>query len=1382
MIEKTIEYSVRNPLIVILAALAVAGLGIYAMFQTPIDAIPDLSENQVIVFADWPGRSPQEVEDQVTTPLSRHLQGLAGVRAIRAQSDFGFSMVNIIFEDNIDFYFARQRVLERLSLAATFLPEGVVPYLAPDATALGQIFWYVIEGKGYDLGQLRALQDWYVRYQLNSVPGVAEVASVGGMPKEYQIDVDPAKLRAYGVTLRELYEAVQRSNLSVGGRVIQKAGSEYLIRSVGWVQSVRDLERTVIKSVQGTPIYVGHVATVQLGPSWKRGILEKDGQEAVGGVVLMRQGENPLEVTQRIKRKIAEIQPGLPEGVRIVPFYDRTPLIHAAIDTLKKTLLEATLSASAAVLLILRHVRSAVVICLTLPMAILVSFNLMWLFKIPSNIMSLSGIAISIGVLVDSSIVMLENATHHLHRQFGGQPVRGNTRDLVLPALKSVGRPLFFSVMIMLISFLPVFALRGIEGKWFHPFAYTKTFAMIGVSILAITLVPALIPLMVRGRLRHEEESWLVRSVLHIYRPALNFLLEHPWPIVLVTGAIFILGSVPAGIEVVFRIVVGSVFGIALWIAWRDRSWVHRTWGLISAASLLVLALVADQRMARLGRAFMPPLEEGILMDMPITVPRASLTQAADDLKARDALLRTFPEVALVVGKAGRAETATDPAPVDMVETVVNLRPQEHWPRRELPYETALQQTQRILESLVAGGWVQQPTDELRDQLLNTATMAALAEFDRHMRDKALVAYQAFEKQLGPKLVHVALREILSLLRRSGRLTEEPQPELVEALEHRLASHYGEWLARSPDLPTVSRVAEEAARALAQRKLVEWAPDLFRLQLDPFRQAWRGLVAWMGGEPPSFFEMVLQTVEKNRHREWEQEARRVSRRLTAAAAPRYTSCALDALEKELQTAQLWRKALNPEERERVQQQLVASLADGLLLWPRTITSLRQELDTVVRLPGWGNIWTRPIQNRVDMLSTGIRTMVGVKVFGKDLYQIQEVAQEIAEVLKSVPGAVDVVPDQIAGEGYLEIRIDREKAARYGINIGDVQDVIETALGGKVITMTVEGRERFPIRIRYARAFREDEEHVRALLVPATTMSPLPANRAGAMNPGGAREAVNSGPAQIPLGQIAEVRLVEGPSMIKTENGILRAYVQLNVRGRDVVGFVEEARRAVAQKVEFPEGTFIEWSGEFEHRLRARRTLALVVPAAFLLIFFILYLTYHDLADTLLIMLAVPGAIFGGVLFQYLFGFEFTVAVWVGFIACFGLATETGVIMLVYLREAIENRGGLGQMSLQDLKEAVLEGAVHRLRPKLLTEGTTIVGLAPMLWSKGPGSEFMRPMAAPVLGGILVADEVIDLLLPVLFYIVRRYRWHRLHHGAALGPTGSSVTPVAPARD
>ncbi len=1381
MIERIIAFSIRNRFLVILGALAVAVWGIHAVINTPVDAIPDLSENQVIVFTDWMGRSPREIEDQITYPLSVNLQGLAGVKAVRSRSEFNFSMINIIFEDNIDFYFARERVLERLSLASTFLPPGVTPYLAQDATALGQIFWYTVEGEGYDLGELRAIQDWYVRYQLNSVPGVAQVASVGGFPKEYQIDVDPNKLRAYSVTLGELFSAVARSNSAVGGKTIQKGNAEYIVRGVGWIRDTKDIENIVIKADPrtGTPVYVSSVATVTLGSEFRRSVLEKNGNEAVGGVCMMRYSENPLEVTRRIKKKIEELQPGLPPGVRIVPFYDRTRLIHGAIETLTGALREEIIIASVMVLLVLMHFRSTLVIALTLPMAVLVSFIMMRIFGIASNIMSLAGIAISIGVLVDSSIVMVENATHHLTQHFGKNKVTGDTRELVIPACRTVGRPIFFSVMIILISFIPVFALSGRDAKTFHPLAFTKSFAMVGVAVMSITLVPALIPWFLKGRLRFEEESWLVRTLIDIYKPVLRFMMPRrnlamwSFSALLIAGAgLFPLDAV-VGVDwrICFLVVVGATMALTLVfiVGWH--------WQVLSFATLAALALWAYS-WPKIGTDYMPPLDEGSILDMPVTVPRVSVTQAADDLKARDALLRRFPEVELVVGKAGRAETPTDPSPLDMVETIITLRPKEYWPKRHLRYGDAQRQTEVVAAALENAGLLERIDDPpVRKGLLDSATMNATTRTDAALRELALQRFKEFEAELGPRLLREFAEELVRRWRRAGRLLAPVEDADIDRLVKDLEQPFAEILVHNPQQADINRLIQHVVQALATQKKVENTPELLDTDPHPLQKAYYGVVEVLGAERPTLFTEMLHFVEKRYDAHWRHRGRGLDYEIFDQAVAAYNWYAIEEIRNEAQNQGYWAEktddAAEQQKLQALRAELDAAWAKRLFLWKKSKEDLLKEMDTAVRVPGWANIWTQPIINRIDMLATGVRTMIGLKIFGSDLEQIQKVSEEVAEVLKTVRGAVDVFPDQSVGKGYLEITIDRQRAARYGVNVGDIQDVIETALGGKPITMTVEGRERFPVRIRYARTFREDEQSVANLLVNAAVPMPPGAQGAGAMSAGagamaggmsgGGMGGTQVGAVQIPLSMVADVRIVEGPAVIQSENGMLRNYVQLNVRDRDLISFVEEARRVVAQKVKLPPGMYIEWSGQFENQIRARRTMQVVFPMVFLLIFVILFVTYNDLVDAGLMMMAVPEAIAGGIFLLWLMGSRFSVAVQVGFIACFGMATETGIIMLVYLREAIERHGGLEKIrSLADLRSIVLEGAVHRLRPKLLTEGTTIISLAPMLWATGVGHEVISAMAAPVLGGLLIADEVVDMFIPIRFYWVRRARWLKLH--------------------
>ncbi|MGO9597828.1 MAG: efflux RND transporter permease subunit [Isosphaeraceae bacterium] len=1329
MIEKIIEWSIRNRYLVILAALALGLLGGRAMMTMPVDAIPDLSENQVIVFTDWMGRSPQEIEDQVTYPLSVNLQGLAGVKVVRSSSEFNFSMITIIFDEATDYYFARERVLERLSIASTFFPPGVIPYLAPDATAVGQIFWYTVEGDGRDLSELRSIQDWFVRYQLNSVPGVAEVASVGGAPKEYQIDLDPNKLRAYDISLGEVYSAVARSNSSVGGRVVHQGNAEYLVRSVGWIENIDDIRDTVVaRRDNGTPIYVRQLGSVQVGPAFRRSALEKDGKEVVGGVVLMRYGGNPLEVTRKIKEKITAIQGGLPEGVRIVPFYDRTPLIHRAIETVSGTVREELIVCAVAILVVMGHLGGAFVVSLTLPMAILFSFLMMRVVGVSSNIMSLAGIAISIGILIDQAVVMAENAAHHLSRRFGREKVRGDTTEIVIAACRTVGRPIFFSVLITILSFLPVFALTGREGKLFHPLAYTKTFALIGVALLSITLVPALIPIFLKGRIRSEDENWLVRTMIEIFKPMLSWLMDRP-----------------ALVSWMFVVIVG-------------------------------LGYVAS---THLGNEFMPALDEGSILDMPMTVPRASLTQAADDLKARDAMLRTFPEVWQVVGKVGRAETATDPSGLDMVETIINLRNRPVWPKRKLKNEDATAQAGVVLAALESRGVIQTVPADQRKSLADEVAMGVVTRLDVALRDLAMLRLNEFRPELGRALIGDTIDELLRRVDPRA-MRRSPTPGDRSTLVEALALTYAERLATEPLFDDVSGLIKEASNRLVEQGVLEPRPDL--LSPPPGLLEWaREAARQVFGElPADLFSRVTDRIvtahehrlkERMRHLNWELFDRAVS--ITNWAA-------IEELMRLGRERTALAREASSEELQALRAELEKPFADRLMLWQKTKNDLVAEMDSAIQVPGWGNIFTQPIINRIEMLSTGVRSQIGVKIFGDDLGKIQTLSQEVAGVLRTVPGAANVVPDQIVGKGYVDIKIDRKKAARYGISVGDIQDVVEVAMGGKPLTMTVEKRERYPVRVRYARAFRDDVEALKRILVSAgAPMADKAGGGSGGMGMGGAASvppmAAATVPLQVPLAVVADVKVVEGPSMIKSENGRLRAYVQLTVRNRDEIGFVEEAKRVVDQKVKLPQGMYIEWSGQFEHQLRARQTLRLVFPAVITVIVLILYLTYHSVIDTLLMMTSVLGALAGGAIFQWLFGFNFSVAVWVGYIACFGMAVETGVVMLVYLREAIDERGGLSHIgSIEELRQAILEGAVHRLRPKLLTEGAAIISIAPMLWATGVGAEVIRPMAAPVLGGLLIADEVIDVFLPVLYFAVQKWRWRKMHVARQSGRNGHLV--------
>jgi Cu(I)/Ag(I) efflux system membrane protein CusA/SilA len=1028
MINRVIEFSLRNRFLIVGAYIVLAVAGYWAMMHTPVDAIPDLSENQVIVFSDWPGRSPQEVEDQITYPMTVNLQGLPGVKTVRSSSAFGFSMINVIFEDNIDIYFARTRVLERLSLATSFLPAGVTPMLGPDATGVGQVFWYTVEGP-YDSGTLHSIQDWFIKYQLSSVPGVAEVASIGGFVRQYQIDVDPVKLRAYNIPLREVLSAIERSNNNVGAKVMEVNDAEYMIRGIGLIRGVQDIENTVLSAGNGTPIYVRNVASVQLGPEFRRGVLDNGGQEAVGGVVVIRYGANPLEVIKAVKQKLAALQSGLPKGVRVVPFYDRSTLIDHAVDTLRHALIEEIILVTLAHVVFLWHFRSILIVTLPLPLAVLSAFLFMKGVGISSNIMSLGGIAIAIGVLVDAGIVMTENVLRQAEKftQEHGD-YRPHIWQITLDAAKVVGRPIFFAMIIIILAFVPVFALTGMEGKMFHPLAFTKTFAMIASTLMAVTLVPVLCTFLIRGKLHREDENPVMRTLRAMYRPVLGWALR------------------------------------------------HRALTLAAAGLLFVAALYTA---TTIGSEFMPPLDEETALFMPITDPRISLTKATEIMRQQDKIIAADPAIEKVVGKIGRAETATDPAPINMSETMLILKPKDQWPK------------------------------------------------------------------------------------------------------------------------------------------------------------------------------------------------------------------------------------------------------GV-----TKDAILQRLDEKLRIPGVTNIWTQPIRNRIDMLSTGIRTQVGVKVFGPDLQQIEHISEQIEREVRTVPGAVDLYAERITGAPYLEIDINRPTAARYGINIQDVEDVIETAIGGKNLTTTIEGRQRFPVRVRYARDFRENIEDLKDVLVAA------PNN------------------AQIPLGMLTDIRMVMGPAMISSENGLLRGTVLMNVRGRDVGGFVDDAKRTVARRVKLPAGYYIEWSGQYENQIRAKRRLEIVIPVVFLIIFLLLYKTYNSAKEALHVILAVPFALTGGVFLLKLLGYNFSVAVWVGFIALFGTAVQTGVVMVIYLEEAVARKRAEGALTREGLHQAVIEGALLRLRPKVMTVATVVAGLLPLMWTTRTGAEVMKPLATPVLGGMISSLLHVLIVTPVIFTWLR----------------------------
>jgi Cu(I)/Ag(I) efflux system membrane protein CusA/SilA len=1077
MIEQIIEFSARNRFLVIVAYLLIAGAGVWAVFHTPLDAIPDLSENQVIVYAEWMGRSPQIIEDQVTFPLVTSLQGVPEVEAVRAQSMFGMSFIYVIFRESADLYWARSRVLEKMATVQASLPEGVKVELGPDGSGVGHVFWYTVEGKK-DLGTLRAIQDWYIKLNLQGVPGVAEVASVGGYVRQYQIDIDPRKLKAYRVSIADVRNAVIRSNNEVGGRLIEMSGAEYSVRGQGYIHSVADLENIVVGTgLGGIPVYVRSIATVQMGGDIRRGSLEKDGKgQVVGGIVVMRYGENAKDVIERVKKRIEEITPGLPEGVEIKTAYDRSGLILAAIGTLKRTLLEEAIVVSLVVLLFLLHVRSAVRVIIEIPVAVLIAFLFMRIAGITSNIMSLGGIALAIGVIVDASIVLVENAYRNVAR---AQEEKGDLSiqemvSLSISSAKQVGRAIFYSVAIMVVSFLPVFLLEGQEGKLFRPLAFTKTFVLAGSAIIAVTLVPVLMTFLTRGRFRQEGANPLTRVLNRLYEPVIRWVLRHR-RITLALNVTALLITLPIGM--------------------------------------------------RIGSEFMPQLDEGSLLFMPVTLPSASITEVNRIMQVQDKVIMSVPEVERVLGKAGRAETATDPAPVSMIESIIQLKPRN-----------------------------------------------------------------------------------------------------------------------------------------------QWRPGI------------------------------------------------------------------------------------------------------------TKDDIIEELDAKLQIPGVRNGWTQPIINRINMLSTGVRTDLGVKIFGRDLDTLERLAVRSEEILRGIPGAADIYAERTQGGYFLDVGMDREAIARYGLNVGDVQDLIETAIGGENIGTVLDGRQRFPLRIRFEREWRDNIDALKSLPVPvrvatasgrtsqfsmASTMPGMGgASGATGAEPGPGKAGGTAGAAYVPLGQLASLTLQPGPPMISSENAQLRSIVYLNVRGRDMGGFVNEAKQALARELKLPAGYTLIWSGQWENQLRARDRLTILIPIVLFIIFVMLYMITKDLAEAVVVLLSVPFALIGGVYLLAALGYNFSVAVWVGFIALYGLAVETGVVMVVYLHEALDRRirawrgGERGPLTAEDVFSATLEGSVLRLRPKVMTVGTTLIGLVPIMWSTGVGADVMKPLVVPMIGGLLTSTIHVLVVTPVLFFIMK----------------------------
>ena len=1031
MLNKIIEFSIKNKFIILLFTAFAIIWGIWTLYKTPLDAIPDLSDVQVIIYTEYPGQAPQVVEDQITYPLTTAMLAVPKSKVVRGFSFFGVSFVYIIFEDGTDIYWARSRVLEYLNFAAGKLPKGVTPSIGPDATGVGWVFEYSIEGKGYNLAELRGIQDWYVRYQLAKVPGVSEVASIGGFVKQYQVNIDPNKLLTYNIALKDIVDSIKMGNVDVGGRVVELSEREYMVRGLGYIKKLPDIENIVLKVDQsGTPIRIQDVARVELGPDERRGIVERDGEgEVAGGIVVMRFGENALDVIRNVKKKIEELKPGLPPGVQINTTYDRSHLILRAIDTLKEKLIEEFIVVSLVCIIFLLHFRSALVAILMLPVAILISFIVMYYLGINANIMSLGGIAIAIGAMIDAAIIMIENAHKHFEKRHkSGVMIQEKDRwEIILEASKEVGPALFFSLLIITVSFIPVFTLEAQEGRLFKPLAYTKTFSMAAAALLSITLVPVLMGYFIRGHILPEERNPVSRFLIYIYRPAIDIVLRFKKTTIIIAVVILAISIYP---------------------------------------------------FTKLGSEFMPPLNEGTLMYMPVTLPGISVTKAAELMQTQDRIIKGFPEVESVFGKAGRAMTATDPAPMEMFETIINLKDEDEW--------------------------------------------------------------------------------------RPG---------------------------------------------MTQKKLIG------------------------------------------------------------------------------------------------------------------------EMNKALEMPGVTNAWTMPIKARIDMLSTGIRTPVGIKVFGKDLNTIERLATEIESVVKTVPGTASVYAERIIGGYYVDIEIKREEAARYGLKIEDIQQVIMSAIGGENISTTVEGLERYPINVRYKRELRDSVDKIGRVLVP-TMMGQ-----------------------HIPLSQVADIRLSKGVAGIKTDNALLNTWVYVDVSDSDIGGYVADAKKAVLEKVKFPPGYYITWSGQYEYMARVWERLKYIIPLTLFIIVLLLYINFKSFTETAIILLAIPFSLIGASWILFLLGYNLSIAVWVGFIALAGVDAETGIVMLIYLKHAYERRKAEGRMNTyEDLRDAIVEGTVLRVRPKLMTVTAIIAGLLPIMWGTGAGSDVMKRIAAPMVGGMVTSSLMELLVLPAIYIV------------------------------
>lgn len=1047
MLNKLIEFSLKNRVIILALSVLTIIWGAFSIRETPIDAFPDLSENQVIVSADWMGRGPQEIQDQVTYPLETALRGLPKVKEVRSASSFGMSLVTVIFEDGVDPYFARQVVNEKVQQAVPRLPSGVQPALGPVSTPMGQVFMYTVESDRHNLADLRTVEDFTIKPQLSAVPGVAEVASIGGYVMQYQVNLDPRLLQSYRVSFNQVYGALNSNNANIGAKVVEQNGQEFIIRGLGLIQSIDDIKNIVIGQNNNVPIYIKDVANVTAGPDFRRGVLTKSGYEAAGGIVIQRMGENTLNVIDQVKDKINEIQPTLPEGMRIVPFYDQTELVKKAVNTLTRALIEEFVLVSIIVIAFLGNIRSSLIVTSAIPIGILIALIAMKQIHLSANLMSLGGIAIGIGVMTDAAIVMVENIFRHLAKDKGKRSVLAVT----LEAAKEVAAPIFFSILIIIVTFLPAFTMTGTEGRMYTPMAWAKSFAMSGSLLLAFTLVPVLCTLLLRGKIQ-EKDTWIVAKLHQWYVPILKGVIQH------------------SKTTIVLALVI-----------------------MIAGFSLLPF----------IGTTFMPALDEGTFLVMPTMLPSVSLTEALEAAKTMDKEIMEIPEVDMSVGKVGRAESAMDPAPISMIETIVTLKPKD-----------------------------------------------------------------------------------------------------------------------------------------------QWRPGMTK--------------------------------------------------------------------------------------EAIEQEMMVRLAN---------------------IPGLNLAFTQPIAGRLSMLTTGVRTELGIKLYGEDLKVLQQKAFDIEKALANVPGVSDLLAERVFGASYLEIQVDREKAARYGLAVGDVEDAVELAVGGKTATNTIEGRKRFNVLVRYNRENRESIDAMQNILIPVTSSSAAAKGSAGGMGGmggGGARTSTGSVPATgayVPLGEVAQFRVVDGPSMISSENGVYRMIVQMNTRGRDVVGFVDEANKVIKEKVDLPPGYSMKWTGQYENQQRAKDRLSLVVPAVVMLTFFLLFMSFKSASDAFLILMNIPFSLVGGIVAIYLTGTYLTVAAAVGFIALFGIAVQNGVIMVTYIKHLREHL---------TLEEAIIEGAFTRLRPVMITALVASLGLFPLIFATGTGAEVQRPMATVVVGGLVTSTILTLIVLPCIYLVWNRW--------------------------